>query len=294
MIDLTPLDVRKKRGDFRRILRGYDPEEVDTFLELVAERLESLVKENLALAERVEGMAGRLDALEGKERAVQDALVTAQKLREEVADQSRREADLLRKEAEVEVDRRLSEADGLIGERQRALEDLERNRMKFLKAFRSLLERELDAVEVEEARRPLEEAPLELTLRGRKGPEGSEDVQAGKDQMAGAYGEDDPGGPGGPEGPAGAQGTETKPQSESAPADLGAGDTMAGEESVEGGTEAEEVPEGETPDTAWSGGEEPLWLSSLLKEGDGGSRKGRKREVDEERETEEKKPGEGG
>ncbi|MFH1765104.1 MAG: DivIVA domain-containing protein, partial [Gemmatimonadota bacterium] len=36
MIDLTPLDVRKKRGDFRRILRGYDPEEVDTFMDLVA------------------------------------------------------------------------------------------------------------------------------------------------------------------------------------------------------------------------------------------------------------------
>ncbi len=32
MIDLTPLDVRKKRGDFRRGLRGYDPEEVDHFL----------------------------------------------------------------------------------------------------------------------------------------------------------------------------------------------------------------------------------------------------------------------
>ena len=29
MIELTPLDVRKKRGDFGKTLRGYDPEEVD-------------------------------------------------------------------------------------------------------------------------------------------------------------------------------------------------------------------------------------------------------------------------
>jgi len=49
MIDLTPLDVRKKAGDFRRILRGYDPQEVDIFLELVAERMEVLVRENMAL-----------------------------------------------------------------------------------------------------------------------------------------------------------------------------------------------------------------------------------------------------
>ena len=177
MIDLTPLDVRKKRGDFRRLLRGYDPEEVDTFLELVAERLEDLVKENLGLSERLERAEGQLEALQGREKAVQEALVTAQKLREDVAEQGRREADILRREvegeiqrhrreAEDEIERRLGEAEGLIQERQRALEDLERNRVKFLKAFRSLLERELDAVEVEESRRPLEEAPLELELRG--------------------------------------------------------------------------------------------------------------------------------
>ena len=52
MIDLTPLDVRNKRGDFKRLMRGYDPQEVDIFLELVAERLEGLVRENLQLKDR--------------------------------------------------------------------------------------------------------------------------------------------------------------------------------------------------------------------------------------------------
>jgi DivIVA domain-containing protein len=50
---LTPLEVRKKKGDFRRIMRGYDPGLVDDFLDLVADRLEELVRENLSLAERV-------------------------------------------------------------------------------------------------------------------------------------------------------------------------------------------------------------------------------------------------
>ena len=36
MIDLTPLDVRKKKGDFTRTLRGYDTPTVDQFLDLVA------------------------------------------------------------------------------------------------------------------------------------------------------------------------------------------------------------------------------------------------------------------
>ena len=177
MIDLTPLDVRKKRGDFRRILRGYDPEEVDTFMDLVAERFEELVRQNLILSERTENLEAQLKALEGRESAVQEALVSAQKLREETNDQSRRdaetlrdqtlrEAQVLRAEAEAEITGRLAEADGLIRERQRALEELERSRLKFLKSFRGLLERELDAVEVEEARRPLEDIPLDLDLRG--------------------------------------------------------------------------------------------------------------------------------
>ncbi len=177
MIDLTPLDVRKKRGDFRRILRGYDTEEVDSFLELVGERLEELVKENILLSGRVAGLERNLTALAERENAVQEALVTAQTFRKEVQDQARRdaeavkeyalrEAQLLRAEAEAEVAKRLGEVDGLIQDRRRALEEMERNRRKFLKSFRGLLERELDTVEVEEARAPLEEVALELELRG--------------------------------------------------------------------------------------------------------------------------------
>ncbi|NNM05727.1 MAG: DivIVA domain-containing protein [Gemmatimonadetes bacterium] len=177
MIDLTPLDVRKKRGDFRKILRGYDPEEVDTFMDLVAERFEELVRENLALTDKNGRLEEQLEGLVERETAVQEALVSAQKLREDLknqsnrdasvlVDQARREAELIKAEADTEIGRRLGEAEGLIKERQRALEELERSRLKFLKSFRGLLEREMDAVDVEEARRPLEDIPLELELRG--------------------------------------------------------------------------------------------------------------------------------
>ena len=56
MIDLTPLDVRNKRGDFKKLMRGYDPQEVDVFLEIAAERLEELVRENIVLRERSESL----------------------------------------------------------------------------------------------------------------------------------------------------------------------------------------------------------------------------------------------
>ncbi len=166
MIDLTPLDVRKKRGDFGKALRGYDAEEVDAFLELVSERMEELVKENLQLSERTERLTEQVSAQEGREKAVQEALVTAQALREDVKQQAIREAELTQREAQTAIDQTVAEAERLLEERKKSLGDVERHRLRFLKAFRALLERELDTVEVEESRTPLEDVAFDIDLGG--------------------------------------------------------------------------------------------------------------------------------
>ena len=111
MIDITPLDVRNKRGDFKKLLRGYDPQEVDTFLELVAERLEVIVRENLRYQERSDTLERQVTSQSGREAAVQEALVTAQELRVDIRDQAKREADHVLREAEAEVRRLLRGAE---------------------------------------------------------------------------------------------------------------------------------------------------------------------------------------
>ena len=164
MIDLTPLDVRKKRGDFGKGLRGYDPQEVDGFLELVAERMEELVKENLAFREKVERLGERVVVQEGREQAIQDALVTAQELRQDVKKQASREAKLMEREARGRIESMIGESEKRLAEHRTVLEELERHRDRFLKSFRTFLERELDTVEVEFGRAPLEEVTLDLDL----------------------------------------------------------------------------------------------------------------------------------
>jgi len=188
MIDLTPLDVRKKRGDFTKGLRGYDSQQVDSFLELVAERMEEVVKENLTLRERVEQLSAQVDAQSGREKAVNDALVTAQQLREEIQTSAQREADLVRRECESEVEqlRRAAQADAdrlrsdaeneaaatlreserKLAEQTALLQEMERRRARFLVTFRQLLERELDMVTVQEGREPLKDMPIDLDLGG--------------------------------------------------------------------------------------------------------------------------------
>ena len=183
MIDLTPLDVRNKRGDFKKIMRGYDPQEVDVFLELAAERLEQLVRENLQLRDRTQALQTQVEAQAGREQAVQNALVTAQELRADIQAQSQREADHILKEAEIEARRVLAEADQEVRDRLRGIErrldqgqneltDLERRRARFLQEFRGLLERELGVVQVEEGRAPLESRAIEMDLGAPRGGPG--------------------------------------------------------------------------------------------------------------------------
>jgi cell division initiation protein len=167
MIDLTPLDVRKKRGDFGKGVRGYNAQEVDSFLELVAERLEELVKENLTLKERADRLSEQVTAQTGRERAVHEALVTAQELREEIQGSAQKEAELVIREAESKGRELIAEAELRVTQRSEALYELERRRKRFLASFRQFLEREIDAVTVEEGRAPLQEdPPIDLDLGG--------------------------------------------------------------------------------------------------------------------------------
>ncbi|MDH5760307.1 MAG: DivIVA domain-containing protein [Gemmatimonadota bacterium] len=173
MIDLTPLDVRNKRGDFKKGLRGYETQEVDSFLEIVSERLEALVRENMVLKERLHSTQEQLNSQSGREKAVQEALVTAQELRTDIRGQAQKEAELIRNEAQADARRVIKHAQAQVLKLQEVLAELERRRSRFLKLLRQLLERELDGVEVEEGRKPLEEFAVELELGAGKAGSGA-------------------------------------------------------------------------------------------------------------------------
>jgi DivIVA domain-containing protein len=178
MIDLTPLDVRKKKGDFRRAVRGYDTELVDDFLDMVAERLEELVKQNVALTERAEHLQEQVASFREREKALNEALVTAQQLRSEARVQADREAELLRREAQSQAERIVEEGQRSFRELARQMEALQARRTQFVRAFRTLLERYLSELELEEAQlnetvggvNTMPTAPGEARQAGREEP----------------------------------------------------------------------------------------------------------------------------
>ena len=282
MIDLTPLDVRKKRGDFAKTLRGFDPQEVDTFLELVAERMEVLVKENLAFRGEIDRLGEKVVVQEGREQAVQDALVTAQELRQDVEKQARREAKMLEREARGRIKGMIAESEKLLTEHSAALHELERQRDRFLKSFRALLERELDTVEVEIGRAPLEDVTVDLDLG-----KGSWSIEPDEDDDGADEDDNNVAGPGAAIGAdaADADAADEDAADEDAAdedaADEASADEDAADEDRGEGTDEPDAPAPDAP--AAAGGETPkgqdqaskghevddsLWLSSIVKDVD--------------------------
>ncbi len=143
MIDLTPLDVRQKKADFPRGLRGYDPGHVEDFLNLVADRLEALVKENRRLAEEVATLKAAAGEYRDREKALTEALVSAQQMREEVREQSAKEAELLRREAAQDARRLRNDALVAIEKEEETLRRLRARQRQLVDGYRGMLEREL-------------------------------------------------------------------------------------------------------------------------------------------------------
>ena len=152
MIDLTPLDVRKKKGDFRRVMRGYDMEAVDNFLEVAASRMEELVRKNATLSGRVDSMSEVIAEYRERERAMNEALVSAQQLREDVREQARREAEMVLREARAQGERIVGDARRQVTLGLEAVRRIQGQRVRFLRLFRAMVERQLGEIEQEEER----------------------------------------------------------------------------------------------------------------------------------------------
>lgn len=165
MIDLTPLEVRKKKGDFRRVLRGYNGELVDDFLDVVADRLEELVRENLALNDRVQSLEERVTDYREREKALTEALVSAQEFKEARLNQVSREADLRLREAATNAERIRDDA---LREREREDEALRRvraRRTQLIESFRAFLQRGMHQLDVESAALDLQDVTAEAAAR---------------------------------------------------------------------------------------------------------------------------------
>lgn len=138
---LTPVDAR--RFDFGSALRGYDKTRVDQFRDQVADELERLSRVNQELEAKAKGFHEQLRAFRERDKALNDALISAQQLRAETREQADREAQLILREARAEGERLLEETRSEVRRLQVDIDALERARRNYLAQMRSMAERQL-------------------------------------------------------------------------------------------------------------------------------------------------------
>ena len=136
---ISPLDIRQQQFTVR-MFRGFDTHEVDAFLDDVAEDYEAVLKENAILKEQLATLEDRSRGLGERERALQDTLVTTQRLGEEMKAAARREAELHMREAELRGEKLLEEIRSEEAKIKGEIQSLRRTRRQLIEDLRSTIE----------------------------------------------------------------------------------------------------------------------------------------------------------
>jgi cell division initiation protein len=104
---ITPLDIYQQ--EFKRVLRGFDPDEVEDFLERIADDYEQLIKENTALEEQIKSLEVQLAT--GPEAEQIDASeISTKEDASDIIRAAEREADSVIREAKREADSIIAKA----------------------------------------------------------------------------------------------------------------------------------------------------------------------------------------
>ncbi len=140
-MQITPLDITQK--SFRKTWRGVDRQEVEAFLSLVATEFEALVKEVQALRQDVRRKEEDLVELRGRERALQETMITAQKACEEIREAARKEAEITLSEAELQAEKIVQSAHQRYLKILEDIGELKRQRVQFESSVRSIAESHL-------------------------------------------------------------------------------------------------------------------------------------------------------
>lgn len=143
---LTPLDVKKQ--EFNKAIRGYDPVEVDAFLEMVSDELESLLREKNHLSDEILKLKTQLQDYQNVEKTLKETLMHAQQSLNESKANSSRQAELILREAELKAEKIMEDTKLKLAEMKNDLVLVKTQKDSFARRLRHLLESQIELIEV--------------------------------------------------------------------------------------------------------------------------------------------------
>jgi cell division initiation protein len=98
---ISPLEIRQQ--EFTKKMRGFDPDEVQSFLESLADELQKLNEENESLKSEVETLTEQISEYKKIEKNLQDTLLKAQENSTKSLEATKKQTSLMLKEAELKA-----------------------------------------------------------------------------------------------------------------------------------------------------------------------------------------------
>ncbi len=159
---ISPMDIQQKQFHLR--LKGFDIREVDAFLAEVAEEVEAIIRDQMALKEELHHKELDLQRLREAETTLKNTLLTTQQVIEEMKNNAKKEAELIIREAEDRAEAAMEEAHRRLAQISEEIVSLKRERRIFMEKLRGLIEMHLRLLELDEQEEAQERAKADLRM----------------------------------------------------------------------------------------------------------------------------------
>jgi len=145
-LKITPLEIN--RQEFKKSMRGYDPVEVDTFLEMLGNEFEKVISENKEYEKKVIELQTELKNFKEAERTLKQTLMNVQESSTKSRENSLKEADLIRKEAELAASEMLENAKRQTQMLKEEMVTLQTQKRSLISRLRHVLTSQLELMDV--------------------------------------------------------------------------------------------------------------------------------------------------
>jgi len=116
---LSPLLIKKQ--EFEKSFRGYNVDEVQTFLDKISSEMEDLINENEALEQEVENLNAKVTEYQKIEKNLQDTLLKNQETLAQALESAKKQSALIIKEAEIKASQIIQNAEDIANEMRNAV-----------------------------------------------------------------------------------------------------------------------------------------------------------------------------
>jgi len=143
---ITPIDIDKQ--EFKKSFRGYDPVEVDTFLETVGKEYEKVLEQNNKYSKRIIELETELKKYKEVESTLKQTLMNVQQTSDKSLENIKKEADLIRKESELKAIKMIEAAKRETQRLKEELITLQTQKQSLIARLRHILSSQLELLEV--------------------------------------------------------------------------------------------------------------------------------------------------